>query len=280
LTAPTVPATPWREELAGRLQDHLKRRSHLQGNFDRSGTLDLAFGEPLNENPAGVVDAQLNDLPGTSNDNFRAALAGSGESLPVLDSVPLEKPVEDVRVLTSAAVEAGEAHLGREESDSGPVEIVLESPSPSSSASSLRRITGSIKVAPLGLRFTAGVVDGVVLLSGAGLFALIFWVVGGHVSLDALNLAVLGSISTLFFLAYFGIFIALSSSTPGLLWMNLEIRSLDGGTPSPQESFWRAFGYLVSAASLMLGFIWAAVDGDHLTWHDHMSGTFITAIEN
>jgi uncharacterized RDD family membrane protein YckC len=287
---PEIPAEPvdqpassgplWREELAERVQDHRRRRSHAQNNFDRSGTLDLAFDEASEEPSAPLVDAQLVESPEAAEDHFDRTLADSPENLPILDSLPLEKPVEDMRVLTSAAVEAGEAHLGGAEKDSGPVEIFLESSSPSSSSSSRRRVPGSIKVAPLGLRFAAGVVDTIVLLSGAGLFALIFWVVGGHASRNALNFAILGTISTLFLLAYFGIFTALSSSTPGLLWMNLEVRSLDGGAPSPQESFWRAFGYLVSMASLMLGFIWAVVDGDHLTWHDHMSGTFITAIES
>ncbi len=287
---PEIPAEPvdqpassgsmWREELAERVQDHRRRRSHAQSNFDPSGTLDLAFGAASEEPPAPIIDAQLIESPKAAEDHFDTTLADSQESLPILDSVPLEKPAEGIRVLTSAAVEAGEAHLGGEEKDSEPVEIVLESSSPSSSAAGRRRVPGSIRVAPLGLRFAAGVVDAIVLLSGAGLFALIFWVVGGHFLRNALNFAILGTISILFLLAYFGIFTALSSSTPGLLWMNLEVRSLDGGAPSPQESFWRAFGYLVSMASLMLGFIWAVVDGDHLTWHDHMSGTFITAIES
>jgi uncharacterized RDD family membrane protein YckC len=277
---PASSGPPWREELAERVQDHRRRRSHTQSDCSRGGTLNLAFDEASEEPPVPIVDAQLIESPEDAKDRLDATLADSQESLPILDSVPLEKPVEDIRVLTSGGVEAGEARLGREEKDAKPVEIVLESSSPSSSASSRHRAPGSIKVAPLGLRFAAGVVDAVVLLSGAGLFALIFWVVGGHASRNALNYAILGTVSILFLLAYFGIFTALSSSTPGLIWMNLEVRSQDGGAPSPQESFWRAFGYLVSMASLMLGFVWAVVDGDHMTWHDHMSGTFITPIES
>jgi uncharacterized RDD family membrane protein YckC len=279
-TGPISSPSPnlWREELAERLQDHRRRRSRPQEGFDRSGTLDLAFEEPAEQEPAGIVDAQLIESPETSEESFDARFVASHESSPSVNSVPFERQVENLRVLTSAAVDAGEAQLGQAETDSGPVEIVLESPSPASRAASHRRAAGSLEVAPLGLRFAAAVVDTIVLLSGGALFSLIFWVVGGHVSVNPLNLAILGSITTLFLLAYFGIFTALSSSTPGLLWMNLEVRSLDGGAPTPRESFWRAFGYLISGASLMLGFIWAAMDGDHLTWHDHMSGTFITGI--
>jgi hypothetical protein len=46
--------------------------------------------------------------------------------------------------------------------------------------------------------------------------------------------------------------------------------------PTVRESCWRAFGVLVSTSALLLGFIWAWVDSQGLTWHDRMSGTFIT----
>ena len=164
---PASSGPPWREELAERVQDHRRRRSHAQSNFDPSGTLDLAFGAAAEEPPAPIIDAQLIESPEDAKDRLDATLADSQESLPILDSVPLEKPVEDIRVLTSAGVEAGEARLGREEKDAKPVEIVLESSSPSPSASSRHRAPGSIKVAPLGLRFAAGEVDTVLLLSGA-----------------------------------------------------------------------------------------------------------------
>jgi uncharacterized RDD family membrane protein YckC len=278
LAEPAAPATAWREELAGRLEDHRKRRSRLRGNPQPRGTLDLAFGEPADIEEAEVLDANLIESP-RNRDGLDLPISGPQDEVPILDSVPLEKPIDDVRVLTTAAVEAGEAPLVRPELESEPVEIILESSPPSSTASSPRHGPGSKKVAPLGQRFLAGLADTLILLLGAGLFSLIFWVVGGHISRNPLNFVVLGTIATLFVLAYFGFFTALSASTPGLLWMNLEVQSLDGGAPSPQESFWRSFGYLVSIASLLLGFLWAVVDSDHLTWHDHMSNTFITGVE-
>jgi hypothetical protein len=58
--------------------------------------------------------------------------------------------------------------------------------------------------------------------------------------------------------------------------MGCEIRNMGGGRPTVRESFWRAFGVLVSLSALMLGFIWACVDSDNLTWHDRMSQTVIT----
>jgi uncharacterized RDD family membrane protein YckC len=272
------PVSVWREELAGKIEDHRRKRSRLRGDFDPKSSLDLEFGTLPGESVPEGVDADLSP-PEQDQVDVDSPLSHSGEEIPVLDSIPLVKPVETMRVLTSAAVEAGESLLGEDDAFAQPVEIILESPPASASRSNPRQTPGGLRVAPLGKRFLAGLADMLILLSGAGLFALIFWIVGGHFTMNVLNLTVFGSIATLFVIAYFGAFCALSSSTPGLLMMNMELRSLAGGQPSPTESFWRAFGYLVSAASLMLGFAWALVDSDHLTWHDHMSGTYITTIE-
>jgi uncharacterized RDD family membrane protein YckC len=57
--------------------------------------------------------------------------------------------------------------------------------------------------------------------------------------------------------------------------LDCEIHNLEGAHPTTQEAFLRAFGYLVSITALMLGFLWALLDSEGLTWHDRMSGTFV-----
>jgi uncharacterized RDD family membrane protein YckC len=131
-------------------------------------------------------------------------------------------------------------------------------------------------VAPMGRRFLAGLVDGLVLLVGGGLFALIFRIAGGHFSPIPPNLAVLGLIAFIFIFSYFALFTALAFSTPGQIWLGMEVRNLEGWPPEPRESLLRAFGYLVSLSAFMIGFFWALVDSDGLTWHDRISGTFLT----
>jgi uncharacterized RDD family membrane protein YckC len=51
---------------------------------------------------------------------------------------------------------------------------------------------------------------------------------------------------------------------------------MEGWPPDRRESLLRAFGYLVSLSAFLLGFFWALVDGESLTWHDRISGTFLT----
>jgi uncharacterized RDD family membrane protein YckC len=136
----------------------------------------------------------------------------------------------------------------------------------------------TLPVAPMGRRFLAGLADALVLLLAGGLFALIFWRVGGHLTPVTPNLAVLAFIAVIFVWAYFGLFTALTFSTPGLTWMGIEVRNMEGWPPAPRESLLRAFGYLVSLLALMIGFLWALVDSNGLTWHDRISGTFLTPV--
>ena len=85
-------------------------------------------------------------------------------------------------------------------------------------------------------------------------------------------------IAIIFVYAYFGLFTALTFSTPGLAWMGIAVRNMEGCPPAPRESLLRAFGYLVSLSAFMMGFFWALVDSDGLTWHDRISGTFLTPL--
>ena len=63
--------------------------------------------------------------------------------------------------------------------------------------------------------------------------------------------------------------------TLGMRPWRLRVRGIDGAAPT-----WRAalLRYLVGTASLLLaglGFWWAWIDRDRLTWHDRASGTRI-----
>ena len=163
--------------------------------------------------------------------------------------------------------------LGEPVEKSPPMEILVGSPTETAPE---EEAAGEIYLAPLGRRFLAGLTDTLVLMLGAAVFGIIFWRFCGRLSLVPLNIAVLGLVAVILIFAYFAVFTAVASATPGLLWMGCEIRNLSGDYPTPSESFWRAFGVLVSLSALMLGFIWACVDTDNLTWHDRMSGTVIT----
>ena len=267
---------PWREELSERVENFRRRRARLLEGIDPDAHLDVDYetgaSKPDPEVSTGVVALSARQK------QLQADLdppSSKEQEDPFLDTLLLEKPGDGLRILSEAAVRAGEAPIDDQDLEPGPVEIVLESPERLVPAAGGYGTSRALPTAPIGRRVLAGVVDGAVLWLAAGLFATIFWLAGGRISLQPVNIAVLAFIALFCLLLYFGLFTALAAATPGLLAMGLELRNMEGTFPTTGESIRRAFGYLVSIAALMLGFVWALVDSEGMTWHDRMSGTFV-----
>jgi uncharacterized RDD family membrane protein YckC len=281
--APPEPDRPLREELAQRVESHRQRRAQLRGEGEEETTLEFDFEGTGREPESPALDPEIaelikEDVEVEISDEETAISVPEASSLPEtspLDALSLEKPEEGARILDSMTVDEPETAPEEDAAPPQPVEIVLDSPLADDEAPGLAGGLAPLPLAPMGRRFLAGVLDAVVLLVSAGLFAFIFWRAGGHVTMRALNVAVLVFIPAFIVMAYFGLFTALTATTPGLLWMGLEIRDMDGGRPTPQDAFYRAFGCLVSTSALLLGFVWALVDSEGLTWHDRMSRTFL-----
>jgi uncharacterized RDD family membrane protein YckC len=267
----------WREELSERVDNFRKRRARLQPDADPAKNFELAFEglDKPEDNHAldGPLRAREDGVLGIDLDIDDSAL-GRGMEGPSREILSLDEAGDELMQLDSAPTEAEEMSLGEPLAQSPPMEILVGSPT--GSALEEDAAAAGIFLAPLGRRFLAGLTDTLVLLLGAAVFGIIFWRVCGRFSLVPLNLAVLGLVAIILIFAYFAVFTAIASATPGLLWMGCEIRNLHGVHPTLRESFWRAFGVLVSLSALMVGFIWACVDSDSLTWHDRISGTVIT----
>ena len=271
----------WREELSDRIESFRKRRARLQPDADPAGNLELAFGEPEKPEDNRSLDDALG-APEDRDSGFDFEIGEStvvrGKDGPSRETRSLEESSDEMMQLDAAPAEAEEMSLGEPLAKSPPMEILVGSPTQTEPEEPER--AEGIFLASLGRRFVAGMTDALVLILGAAVFGIIFWRFCGRLSLGLLNIAVLGLVAVILIFAYFAVFIAIASATPGLLWMGCEIRNLGGDHPTIRESFWRAFGILVSLSALMLGFVWAWVDSDELTWHDRMSGTVITEEHN
>jgi uncharacterized RDD family membrane protein YckC len=137
--------------------------------------------------------------------------------------------------------------------------------------------TALVPVASLSARRWAGALDALFLgLTCAGFLGL-FRSLGGQIVLEKMDAIVYLSAAFLFYAVYFVLFVTLAGSTPGMQLRGLTIVRLDGSLPDTRQLLWRDFGYLLSGATLMLGFIWAVWDEDHFTWQDRISQTYITA---
>ena len=75
---------------------------------------------------------------------------------------------------------------------------------------------------------------------------------------------------------YFFLFMISASQTPGMKQRQSD-RRVTRKVPRSIlcSACMRGFGYLISILPLMLGFVWAVIDPEHLTWADKVSGTYV-----
>src|SRR5262245_53457260 len=74
---------------------------------------------------------------------------------------------------------------------------------------------------------------------------------------------------------YFLLFMLSASQTPGMKLRRLVAVDREGSVLEPRSACMRGFGYFISIVPLMLGFVWALIDPEHLAWTDKVSGTYL-----
>jgi uncharacterized RDD family membrane protein YckC len=134
-------------------------------------------------------------------------------------------------------------------------------------------------VSSLPERRRAALLDAALLLFSYGGMLALFTVLGGHIGWNKLDAVVTGATLVLFYAQYFALFTIFGGSTPGMMVRGLRVVSFDGSVPTSRQMAWRSFGYLISAGTFFLGFLWALWDEDRLSWHDRISQTYLTPRE-
>ena len=260
-------ASPWHDEIAARVARYRRRRGR-EGDPDVStGSLKFDFDDLDRASGTArapvAAEAELKPLRRTSELEFEL---GTGGESPPKDSTHPHQDASD------PGDDPAEWALGPLDFQARerPVEIVLNSGAPEADAEESGY--AAPRVAPLGRRFAAGMLDILVLLIAGAVFFLLFRASGGRVARQPANLAILGFAAAFLVTFYFSAFTALAFATPGQSAVGLRVQTFEGETPDVRASVWRGTGYLVSTI-LMLGFAWAALDPEQLTWHDRMSRT-------
>ena len=67
------------------------------------------------------------------------------------------------------------------------------------------------------------------------------------------------------------LFFWFSEATPGMRCARIALCTFDDENPTRRAIRRRGLAMLLSACPLGLGFLWAALDEDRLTWHDRIS---------
>jgi len=136
-----------------------------------------------------------------------------------------------------------------------------------------------LPVASLAERRKAALLDVALLLFSYGGMLALFIALGGQIGFNKLDALVTGATLVMFYAQYFALFTIFGGSTPGMMARGLRVVSFDGTLPSSRQMAWRSFGYLISAGTCFLGFLWALWDEDQLCWQDRISQTYISPVE-
>ncbi len=131
-------------------------------------------------------------------------------------------------------------------------------------------------VAPPAQRLVAATVDGSLILVAVGVFLAIFFFSGGQVALDRQALSFVLLVSAVISMFYRALWCLANGDTPGMRFAGLRLVDFDGRRPDREQRAIRQIASLLSFVSAGLGLVWALVDEENLTWHDHISKTFPT----
>jgi uncharacterized RDD family membrane protein YckC len=132
-----------------------------------------------------------------------------------------------------------------------------------------------LQSAPLGLRFVAALIDGLIIAAASALFGGIFWKVAAVRPPLVQILALAAGLPCLFWAAYQYLLIVYAASTPGLRIAGLELARFDGTSTSRSLRRWRVLASWLSAVSAAMGYVWVFLDEDALCWHDRITHTYL-----
>lgn len=125
-------------------------------------------------------------------------------------------------------------------------------------------------------RMMAAAADVSLVLIAVGLFLAIFFGLGGDMSLSRRSLPFLLGVAFVIAAFYRFLWCLAGGDTPGMRFARLRLVDFDGRAPNRDQRLLRQVASLLSVLSAGLGLVWALVDEENLTWHDHISKTFPT----
>lgn len=125
-------------------------------------------------------------------------------------------------------------------------------------------------------RLIAAAFDASMVLIAVGIFLVVFSIAGGDIALNKQNVPFFVSVIAVLALFYRFLWCVANGDTPGMRFAGLKLVDFDGRVPDREQRGMRQVASFLSVVSAGLGLVWALVDEESLTWHDHISKTFPT----
>ncbi|OLC28993.1 MAG: hypothetical protein AUI91_01495 [Acidobacteria bacterium 13_1_40CM_3_56_11] len=242
----------WRGELAQRLDAYRSRRRKLAPNAAQS---QFSFDAPHGKTQPQISLA-VADPPASVEEDFSFTIA--------IGRPAKKDTLEESRMVIDVSLPP--------DSESNPQAQVTED--------ERKSLPGLHPIASMDDRRLAALIDFCCLLFAYGGFLALFSSLGGQFTLSKLNAAVYTTTFAIVYLQYFALFTIFGGTTPGMIMRGLQVVSFSGEPPTPRQMLLRSAGYILSAGTFFLGFLWAMWDEDELTWHDRFSRTHLSAAQS
>ncbi|MGA2327132.1 MAG: RDD family protein [Bryobacteraceae bacterium] len=131
-------------------------------------------------------------------------------------------------------------------------------------------------IASTRVRLRAAFLDAALCAVGVGFAAAVFHLFGGAFALGRKTAVFYAGAVTAMLLAYHLFWCLLGRETAGMRCFRLRLLTFDGSPPGWRLRLFRFAATCLGLSAVGLGLVWALVDEEGLTWHDHMSKTFPT----
>jgi uncharacterized RDD family membrane protein YckC len=131
-----------------------------------------------------------------------------------------------------------------------------------------------LHVAPMEDRIMAGIVDIALVLIAFMLFVLVFVACTAHPPAGKPAAAAAGVLLVAFFAIYQWLFFTFAEGTPGMRYAKIALCTFDDENPTRKSMRSRVAALMLSALPFGLGFLWALLDDDRMTWHDRITRTY------
>jgi len=256
----------WRDELAQRLETYRGRKKKAAPNPAQTRL-------PFEAGKAVALDLPVSAAP-ANHHSVAVALATSG----LQTSTPRKEEF-------SFTIAIGRPPKKREDETRMIIDVSLPPEKPEftgdvSFAPAANISPGLLPTASIEERRLAAVIDTACLLFAYGAFLALFSALGGEFTVSKLSGAVCIATFAIVYLQYFALFTIFGGTTPGMMMRSLQVVSVTGEPPTPRQMLLRSAGYVLSAGTFFLGFLWAMWDEDALTWHDRISQTYLSTVES
>ena len=242
----------WQGELGQRVQAYRARKRKLAPN---AGQSRLPFEDP-EEVPLKRTCVTVEQPPPPVEDDFSFTIA--------IGRPGKKREPDNARMVIDVSSPSDELGNAQETTAAGGNQAAT---------------SGLYPVASIDDRRLAALIDAACLLFAYGGFLALFGSVGGQFTLSKLSAAVCVATFSIVYMQYFALFTIFGGTTPGMMLRGLQVVSFSGEPPTPRQMLLRSAGYLLSAGTFFLGFLWAMWDEDVLTWHDRISRTYLSSAE-